>query len=164
MTHVKLTGYFSLAATLMATVSGLVLTYQAVFQTKISSGWGWAHIISTFALMAALWPHVLVLVWRNFKVRRQETMQPILAVEKQFGWKTLFTVAALDPAFQAVQKVMGAARPPEQSPGVCLISPPIKSCKWWNENLLQGDLILPRFCIIIKLKPSSDCFPQLTIP
>jgi len=59
MTHVKLTGYFSLAATLVATISGLVLTYQAVFQTKISSGWDWAHLISTFALIAALLPHVL---------------------------------------------------------------------------------------------------------
>ena len=95
MTHVKLTGYFSLVATLVAAISGVVLTYQAVFQTKISSGWDWAHLISTFALIAALLPHVLVLVWRNFKVRQQETMQPILAAEKQFGWKTLFTVAAL---------------------------------------------------------------------
>jgi hypothetical protein len=95
MTHVKLTGYFSLVATVVAAVSGLVLTYQAVFQTKISSVWDWAHLVSTFAIIAALLPHVVVIVWRNFKVRQQETMQPILAAEKQFGWKTLFTVVAL---------------------------------------------------------------------
>ena len=39
MTHLKLTGYFSMGATLVAAVSGLVLTVQAVFQVAISYGW-----------------------------------------------------------------------------------------------------------------------------
>jgi len=39
------------------------LTYQAVFQTKISSAWDWAHLISTLALIAALFAVVALSVY-----------------------------------------------------------------------------------------------------
>src|SRR5579859_4254102 len=39
LTHVKLTGYFALAAAITVTISGLVLAAQAIFTTRISYGW-----------------------------------------------------------------------------------------------------------------------------
>jgi hypothetical protein len=110
MTHVKLTGYFSMVATIVATISGLVLTYQAVFQTGISNGWDLIHLISTFALIAALLPHVLVIVFRTLKVRALETTQPIFAAQKQFGWNMLFVAGGL---FAAVALAVLAYEPPK---------------------------------------------------
>lgn len=95
MTHLKLTGYFALIATLIAAVSGLVLTYQAAFQTRISYGWDLVHILSTFALLAALVPHIVLIVVRDFKARAARAIQPILAAEKKFGSNTAFLVIGL---------------------------------------------------------------------
>jgi hypothetical protein len=101
LSHVKLTGYFAMAAAVAAIVSGLVLTYQAVFTTKISYGWDLVHIIATFALIASVVPHVLVLVVRTFRAKRLETAKPFLAAEKRYGVNTglltlaLFAIVAL---------------------------------------------------------------------
>ncbi|MFN8583604.1 MAG: DUF4405 domain-containing protein [Gemmatimonadaceae bacterium] len=61
MTHVKLTGYFALISALLLTVSGLVLSYQAGFGTRISYAWDLLHIVATFALVAATVPHLVIL-------------------------------------------------------------------------------------------------------
>lgn len=92
MTHIKLTGYFSMVATVVAAVSGLVLTFQAVFGTRISYGWDLVHIISTFALIASLLPHLLMIVIRDFRAVRSEAMLPVIAAEKRFGLNTLLIV------------------------------------------------------------------------
>lgn len=85
MTHVKLTGYFSFAATATALVSGLVLTYQAILQTRIGYAWDTVHVIATFGLVAAALPHVLIVVFRNLAARHLEAIQPILAAQQRFG-------------------------------------------------------------------------------
>lgn len=95
MHHIKLTGYFSMIATVAAAVSGLVLTFQAVFQSKISSGWDLVHIITTFVLIASLLPHLIVILVRDFKERRGKIIQPVLAAQKQYGNYTLLLVGAL---------------------------------------------------------------------
>ena len=94
MTHVKLTGYLSMAAVVVAIVSGLVLTVQAVFGTKIGYGWDLVHVIATFALIAALLPHILVLMVRALKARGSETLAPIFVAAKRYTGATL-RVAAL---------------------------------------------------------------------
>ncbi len=87
MTHVKLTGYFSMIAASAAVVSGLVLTYQAVFATRISYAWDLIHIVATFALIASAVPHVVALVWYNR--RGQKTLAAeIRSAERRFGWNT----------------------------------------------------------------------------
>jgi hypothetical protein len=88
MTHVQLTGYFSLVATLVAVVSGLVLTYQAVLGTRISYGWDLVHLISTFAVIAAVLPHILIIVLRNLAASSREAIQPILNAQRRFGRST----------------------------------------------------------------------------
>jgi hypothetical protein len=94
MNHYKLTGYFSLAATLVVAVSGLVLTFQAVFTTRISYAWDLVHIVSTVALMASVLPHVIAIVVRNLKGRQPETAN-VRAAEKRFAWGTAIVAIPL---------------------------------------------------------------------
>jgi hypothetical protein len=65
--HVSLTGYLSTAATLVALVSGVVLTVQAMVGTRISPTWSDVHIASTIAFIAALGGHLSPLVLRARK-------------------------------------------------------------------------------------------------
>ncbi len=62
---VKWMGYLGTAATLVAVVSGLVLTVQALWATRISYAWDRAHLLSTFALVAFALPHVAVVLLRD---------------------------------------------------------------------------------------------------
>jgi hypothetical protein len=62
---VKWMGYLGTAATLVAAVSGLVLTVQALWGTRISYAWDRVHLVSTFALLAFALPHVAVTVLRD---------------------------------------------------------------------------------------------------
>lgn len=93
MDQIKLTGYFATISTVIAAVTGLVLTYQVIFQTKISSLMDLIHTISTFALIASLLPHILVIVIRDFRAGKREVMQPILAAQKQFGFRQIYILA-----------------------------------------------------------------------
>jgi hypothetical protein len=49
-------GYLATAATLVAVVSGIVLTAQAVWGTRISYGWDRVLLLSTFALLSFALP------------------------------------------------------------------------------------------------------------
>jgi hypothetical protein len=62
---VKWMGYAGTVATLVAVVSGVVLTVQALWGTRISYPWDRVHLISTLALFAFALPHVLVTVLRD---------------------------------------------------------------------------------------------------
>ncbi|MFQ5627817.1 MAG: hypothetical protein ACE5I1_03575 [bacterium] len=95
MSHIKLTGYISMVVVIVAAISGLVLTYQAIFLTKISYTWDVIHIVSTFALIASLLPHIIVILVRNFRASASETMQPIAAAGKRFSWNSVFVTAIL---------------------------------------------------------------------
>jgi len=75
LNHYKLTGYFSVAATVVAGLSGVVLSYQAVFSTRISYAWDLVHIVSTFALVASVVPHIVTIVLRN--VNRRNALQMV---------------------------------------------------------------------------------------
>jgi len=88
MTHFKLTGYLALVATLVACVSGVVLTWQALFGIRISYAWDLVHVVATFALLAAVLPHVVLVVVRDAKARAQTAIRPILDAQKQFGLNT----------------------------------------------------------------------------
>ena len=52
LSHIKLTGYFAALAAIAVIASGGVLTFQAVFGTRISYAWDLIHIVATFALIA----------------------------------------------------------------------------------------------------------------
>jgi hypothetical protein len=95
MHHVKLTGYLAMIAVIVAGVSGLVLTYQALFQTKISKAWDVIHIVSTFALIAATLPHIIAIVIRDLRAREAESLQPVVAAEKKFTLNTALVTLGL---------------------------------------------------------------------
>lgn len=95
MNHYKLTGYVSMVIVLVAAISGLILTYQSVFMTKISQTWDLIHIISTFTLIAFLLPHVVLIIIRDYKARISEAMQPIVKLESKYLWNTFFITVLL---------------------------------------------------------------------
>ena len=95
MTHVKLTGYLTLGATLLAIVSGLMLTGQAVFGTRISYTWRTLHVLSTIAVLASVLPHVLLIVVRDVRARASAAIQPILQAQRRFGLGTFYLVSVL---------------------------------------------------------------------
>ena len=64
LSHVVLTGYFSMLTSVVLVVSGLVLTAQALFGTRISPQWDHVHVVATFGLVASVVPHVLTLLVR----------------------------------------------------------------------------------------------------
>src|SRR5262245_27504409 len=72
LSSVKMMGYLASAATLAGIVSGAVLTWQALFGTRISYAWDVAHVISTFALLAFILPHVVVILLRDRSIGRRD--------------------------------------------------------------------------------------------
>src|SRR5262245_26053398 len=69
VSHVVLTGYFAMAATIVLIVSGLVLTAQAIAGTRIAPVWDLVHLWSTYALIASVTPHVVTLIMRASRAR-----------------------------------------------------------------------------------------------
>ena len=95
LSHVKLTGHFAMVATIVAIVSGIVLTVQALWATRISYAWDLVHVVATFALIAAVVPHVAVLVVRAARGAAEAGGEPVLAAAKRGGAATLVVMAAL---------------------------------------------------------------------
>jgi Cytochrome c554 and c-prime len=94
MSHVKLTGYFALVATLAAITSGLVLTGQALWATRISYAWDLIHLVATFALIASVAPHVAVLIVRAARTGERAAADPVLVAAKRGGVATAGLTAA----------------------------------------------------------------------
>ena len=86
MTHTKITGYTGMGATVICGVSGLVLTWQAVFGYRISYAWDLAHVLSTFAVIGFTVPHILLIVWHDRRAREEHTATSV--AQKRYGWGT----------------------------------------------------------------------------
>ena len=112
MNHFKLTGYILTLFTILVTISGIILTFQALFQTRINYAWDLIHIISTFGFIAYLIPHIIVILIRDFQARKKDSMIPILSAQKQFSLNTLFTVVIL---FAVVALLVYAYEPVEMN-------------------------------------------------
>jgi cytochrome c554/c'-like protein len=95
LTHVKLTGYFAMVAAIAVIVSGLVLSYQALLGTRISYGWDLLHIVSTFALLAAVLPHILSLVYYARRGGNAEGVVELRRAQRRLGRTTLYGAVAL---------------------------------------------------------------------
>jgi len=85
MTHLKLTGYLAMVATLTAAVTGVVLTIQAVWQTRIGYTWDTVHIVATFALLVTVSAHITPIVVRDLKARSAAPMRAIIGAEAAFS-------------------------------------------------------------------------------
>ena len=95
LTHVVLTGYFSMVAAVAVAISGLVLSYQALFTTRIGYGWDLVHIIGTFALLASVLPHVLSLVYYARRGGTNEGAAQLQHAQRLLGRRTLYGTALL---------------------------------------------------------------------
>ncbi len=112
LTALKIMGYLATAATLVAVVSGVVLTAQGAFGTRISYGWDTVHVISTFALIAFVLPHVAVILIRDHALRLKQEAAGLLAAQRVAVLRTagltlgLLAVAALLWAVYPGEKVL----------------------------------------------------------
>ncbi|MDH3889558.1 MAG: cytochrome c family protein [candidate division Zixibacteria bacterium] len=83
LTDVKLLGYTSFAAVAVCSVSGLVLTWQPIFGTRISYLWDTIHTVSGLVSIALVLLHVALLVAR-YSARTAETSPALNAGIKRF--------------------------------------------------------------------------------
>ena len=95
LTHHKLTGYLSMTTAVAAIISGLVLTYEAAFMTRINYMWDQVHIVSTFAFLFSLLPHIGLVIIRNFRNIKSEKLRPILNSQKVFGFRIAIVLFVL---------------------------------------------------------------------
>jgi len=120
MTHIKLTGYIGVFVTALCLLSGLVLSWQAAFGRQISAGWDTVHVVTTFALIVFLVPHVLLIVLRDRAARSNPAVAPVVAAAGAFGRRTaagtlafFATVVLFTLAYQPVK--YSNAFPPDYS-------------------------------------------------
>ena len=95
MTHVKLTGYIALVCAAVAIVSGLVLSAQAIFMSRISYTWDLVHIVATFGLIAAASPHIVLLVIRTFRAGASDPATVLRAAQIRFGRRVAVATTVL---------------------------------------------------------------------
>ncbi|MBI3666976.1 MAG: hypothetical protein HY236_12285 [Acidobacteria bacterium] len=67
LSHNLLLGYVGGVALLLCLLSGVVLTIQAAFGRRISYAWDTVHIVTTFATLAFILFHVVLIVVRDRK-------------------------------------------------------------------------------------------------
>ena len=102
--HYMLTGYVAFAVTAANVVSGVVLTWQGLFGLRITSGWHDTHLITTFAIIAFLVPHVILIMLRDRKSRSEKT-RVVLAAERRFAAGT-FAITAVSFVLLVVASVV----------------------------------------------------------
>ena len=95
VSHVKLTGYLSLASIAAAVASGLVLTWQAAFGSRISYAWDLVHIAATIGLLAATLPHIVASAWRIHRGPRKDILEPVRQAIRRYIVGTAGTAAVL---------------------------------------------------------------------
>lgn len=88
--HIQFLGYVSAAVILLCGVSGLVLTYQSAFQTRINYTWDAVHIVTTLALLAFGVPHILLIVIRERKARDLSDNAAFTEAAAHYGKKALW--------------------------------------------------------------------------
>ncbi len=94
VSHVKLTGYFAMTAMIALIVSGLILTYQAVFSTRIHRGWDVTHVWATFALIASVMPHIVTLMVRATRTNAAAAGALLHAASRRFSYVTVILAGA----------------------------------------------------------------------
>jgi hypothetical protein len=95
ISSVLLTGYFALIAVVVACISGVVLTWQATFGTRISYAWDLVHIISTVALIVSVAPHLVPILGRLKRAPAQDTVAPVRRAARVFGYGSVVVTALL---------------------------------------------------------------------
>ncbi len=95
LTQHKLIGYIAMATASIAAITGLMLTYEAVFQTRINYLWDQIHVVATFAFLLSVVPHIGLLIIRDYKANKEKKALSLIRAEKVFGYRVFFVLAIL---------------------------------------------------------------------
>ena len=95
LTQHKLIGYIAMVTAVGAAITGLLLTYEAVFLTRINYLWDQIHIVATFAFLLSVVPHIGLLIIRDFRATKEKKVNSLIKAEKAFGFRVLFVIALL---------------------------------------------------------------------
>ncbi len=101
LTHTKLFGYLALAVAAICAVSGLVLTWQALFSPRISYFWDRVHLFSTLTLIGFLAPHIVIVALRDWRASALPEWGIVKKAVRGYAWSSalsallFFAVAAL---------------------------------------------------------------------
>jgi hypothetical protein len=71
LNHFKLTGYVGGVILLLCLYTGVALTWEGLFSTRIRYGDRTLHLVTTWALLAFMVPHVVLLIVRDRRTSRQ---------------------------------------------------------------------------------------------
>lgn len=86
LTNVKLLGYCSWVAMSVCVISGLVLTWQPIFGTRISYAWDLVHTVSGLVVIPLVIIHIMILMVRY--TRRTALGQAMVHSVKRFAAAT----------------------------------------------------------------------------
>lgn len=95
LTQHKLIGYLAMVTAVVAAITGILLTYEAIFLTRINYLWDQIHIVATFAFMLSVVPHIGLLIIRDYKATKEKKTNSIIKTEKVFGFRVLSVIAIL---------------------------------------------------------------------
>ncbi len=95
LTQHKLIGYIAMATASIAAITGLLLTYEAVFQTRINYLWDQVHVVATFAFLLSVVPHIGLLIIRDYKATKEKKTLALVKAEKVFGYRVFFVITIL---------------------------------------------------------------------
>jgi hypothetical protein len=95
LTQHKLIGYIAMVTAAVAAITGLLLTYEAVFLTRINYLWDQIHVVATFAFLLSVVPHIGLLIIRDYKATKEKKVNSLIQAEKAFGFRVLFVIALL---------------------------------------------------------------------
>jgi len=95
LTQHKLIGYIAMGTASIAAITGLMLTYEAVFQTRINYLWDQIHVVATFAFLLSIVPHIGLLIIRDYKANKEKKALSLIKAEKVFGYRVFFVLTIL---------------------------------------------------------------------
>jgi hypothetical protein len=95
LTQHKLIGYIAMVTAVIAAITGLLLTYEAVFLTRINYLWDQIHIVATFAFLLSVVPHIGLLIIRDYKATKEKKAYSLIKAEKAFPFRVLSVIAIL---------------------------------------------------------------------
>ncbi|MBT5656789.1 MAG: cytochrome b/b6 domain-containing protein [Phycisphaerae bacterium] len=85
LSHYQLMGYIAVALLLACLVSGIVVTLQGVFGTRLSLGWDLVHLVTGLAMAIFIIVHVAMVVLR--KVNREASKRALAGARRSYyGW------------------------------------------------------------------------------
>lgn len=93
LSHITLLGWVALAGLAVASVTGVVLTVQAVFGVRTGAIWRLAHLVSTLVLLAGLVPHLLFVILKQRRTEAAPGLRPFFA--QALGWAGLACLACV---------------------------------------------------------------------